>query len=258
LAFDSIAPTICENRLRELSERVPERNVKSIWPGARNPAKTAYSVTGLHLKGVPATNQNRDELLASIPSLSEEAAFFAIMAWGGQQKPHTVSSWSERDKWLNTLENLRKGQISPVEAYDHFFRANVSGLGPAFYTKLIFFLQHDKFREGERGFIMDQWTAKSMELLHKSQQQGLRLKWMSVQYKTPHGIPSYSAALARQNSAEIYRYFCNFVHELQRQLHHRHSVQLTTDQVEETIFAGAPKRQRPLPWREFTMRNWVP
>jgi hypothetical protein len=37
----------------------------------------------------------------------------------------------------------------------------MSGIGPAYYTKLIFFLG-----DGE-GLIMDQWTSKSINLIHE-------------------------------------------------------------------------------------------
>lgn len=256
MAYDGFTLSICEQRLRQLSDRIPERTNATIWPGVREPEQKAIYVGQLSLDGIPTIKQNRDQLSASIPSLNEEVAFLAIMAWGGQKDHHTLWSWNERNKWIPILTDLRSGQLSPVEAYDRFYHANIRGLGPAFYTKLIFFLQHEKYRHVDRGFIMDQWTAKSMELLHAHDRQVSIFKWMSVQKAQPHGIDCYHASLSKKNGAEKYAQFCNFVTELHRQLNDTYGFNHSPDAVEEAIFAGSPKGKPPLPWREFTMRNW--
>lgn len=253
MPYDGSDSYIFDARLSELANRIQSRSEKTIWSGARVPSRTALNITGEKLVSLSDKNQNRDELLESIPTLSEEAAFIATMAWGGQKKDHTIASWEERDKWLKILYELRTGVISPVKAYEQFQQAEVKGLGPAFYTKLIFFLQNEKY---QRAYIMDQWTAKSMELLCVTSNSAPKLKWISITQKQSNGIPFMQAALARGNMANAYEYYCNFVHELQRQLAQQYSIALTGDEVEEAIFAGGPRRQPPLPWRHFTMTTW--
>ncbi len=88
-----------------------------------------------------------------------------IFAWGGQgtrwaRKSQKKEHW---DNWKFTCFNLLDDKISAVNAYKDFHHLHNCGLmpavGPAFYTKLIFFLG-----SGD-GLIMDQWTSRSVNLL---------------------------------------------------------------------------------------------
>lgn len=88
-----------------------------------------------------------------------------ILAWGGMSYRHGRRALQCWDNWQPICEGLVSGKLNYTEAYDAFFEAQhigkMSGIGPAYYTKLIFFLGN-----GE-GLIMDQWTSKSINLIHE-------------------------------------------------------------------------------------------
>lgn len=59
------------------------------------------------------------------------------------------------------LNLLRTGGLSRCEAYRLFLGTGaIPGIGPAFFTKLIYF-----FSPTPDFYILDQWTAKSVNLL---------------------------------------------------------------------------------------------
>jgi len=71
------------------------------------------------------------------------------------------------DRYEDICKDLLNGQTTNISAYKCFFDLHnhknkdlkMKGVGPAFYTKLIYFLGDHE------GLIMDQWTAKSVNML---------------------------------------------------------------------------------------------
>lgn len=92
-------------------------------------------------------------------------AYACAMAWGGQglgpTRTHARSAWAARAHLQPILEQLRNHPLNRVEAYELFLKgALIPGLGPSFWTKLLFF-----FAERADLYVMDQWVAKSVNLL---------------------------------------------------------------------------------------------
>lgn len=85
-----------------------------------------------------------------------------ILAWGEMSIKNARYALPTWDAWKKPCAELIQG-LDAVEAYDQFFRLQhtraMRGIGPAYYTKLIYFLG-----KGD-GLIMDQWTSRSMNLL---------------------------------------------------------------------------------------------
>jgi hypothetical protein len=92
--------------------------------------------------------------------------YVCAMCWGWQEKgprgnQGVTDPWQEREKIARHLETLRAGNLTRSEAYSLFRgEGKVSGLGPSYFTKLLFF-----FSPAEDFWIMDQWTGKSINLL---------------------------------------------------------------------------------------------
>ena len=59
---------------------------------------------------------------------------------------------------------MRKGNINHIEAYKQFYKIWIAekplGMGAAYFSKLIFFCE-----PSHKGYIMDQWTSKSINML---------------------------------------------------------------------------------------------
>ncbi len=111
---------------------------------------------------LPTEPVNRTDLRAFCrsPSSSPEACFIACMAWGMMRGANPQLAWTHRHRWLSIVERLRDGGISRADAYALFHNEQIPGLRTAYFTKLIYFL-----RPETDGYILDQWTGKSVALL---------------------------------------------------------------------------------------------
>ncbi|WP_424630441.1 hypothetical protein [Bradyrhizobium sp. SYSU BS000235] len=146
----------------------------------------------------------------------------AILIWGDMHRRHAKSFLDHRDCWLPVAEDLRKGNIEPEEAYRRFFELSVSGkmpgCGPAYYTKLIFFLPASG---SARGVIMDQWTSRSINIL--TRRSVVRL--------------DQAITVAKKNDEKVYAEFCNLVGELAK-LAYGSSSQRNVEKIERRLFSA--------------------
>lgn len=222
------------------------RAAPSTWTGPSAPRTWAQQVTGGQWPALSANKQNRDDVKRALPYLSDEEAWLTVMAWGGQHRKSARSSWQEREKWLPIVGDLRAGDLSAGEAYGLFNRKHIKGTGPAYYTKVIYFLDKGI---GPRGYIMDQWTAKSMDLL-QSRSQGDNLaevRWQGVSPRARNGkTHGWHGTVARHNDSQVYDRFCRFVEHLASVTRHE------PDDIEEALFAGSRS-----PWREHVIAHWA-
>jgi hypothetical protein len=116
---------------------------------------------------LPVTGRHtREELfkMGADSSLNTLDLCVAIFAWGGMRTDHGRRILGST-AWLDIAELLRSNKINHFEGFQEFFAlrkaGKLPGCGPAYYTKVLFFLPLD----GRRGIIMDQWTARSINLL---------------------------------------------------------------------------------------------
>jgi 8-oxoguanine DNA glycosylase-like protein len=116
---------------------------------------------------LPSHALDRKEVRAICTDRSRSVLFGYVcaMAWGGQGGGVTQRSakqaWHGRVRLEQHLKQLRKGGFTRNAAYDLFCGGGeIRGLGPSFFTKLLYF-----FSPEPSFYIMDQWTAKSINLL---------------------------------------------------------------------------------------------
>lgn len=196
----------------------------------------AKDVTGQPHLGLPVIRQNRVALrdLVQNGALSDDEAHLAVMAWGGQRRDHGRDTWSRIATIRPAIRELREGTLDRREGYQRFYcltnaeTDRVTGLGPAYYTKLLFFLPREN-----AGPIMDQWTAKSMQLL--VMRAGAR----------PIITLSHSGHVTRDNDLAVYDQFCAFITALAE----RYGV--SDGNAEELVFGGSKQ-----PWRAFVKAHW--
>lgn len=91
--------------------------------------------------------------------------YICAMAWGnqgaGKSRKHAQRAWGERERLAPILAAITAGNCSRADAYALFCGVgSIAGLGPSYFTKLIYFFWPD-----ECCYIMDQWTAKSINYL---------------------------------------------------------------------------------------------
>lgn len=131
------------------------------------------------------------------------ACVTAILAWGGMRRDSGITALSTLNSWLPICDEIRNGKLSRTEAYDRFMSIRLNnhmkGMGPAFFTKLIFFLMHS---QKNQGYIMDQWTATSVNLLSES----CLVKLNKIKTKK-----SYFEIVNDKNTSQDYENFCKFI-----------------------------------------------
>jgi hypothetical protein len=157
-----------------------------------------------------------------------------IFAWGGINRKHAFWALENFKSWEYIIKELRQG-LSSIEAYDEFYhlrKKSLRGIGPAYYTKLIFFCQpkHD-------GYIMDQWTARSVNLLLDQSNDPIRLN----KSKYFQGVSDY-------NDKCVYKKFCCSVEGLAKECGHD-----DPKKIEEALFSKGGHKK--LDWRKYVIQN---
>ena len=127
----------------------------------------------------------------------------AILAWGGMRRTSGVTALSTVNQWLPICDEIRNSKLSRTEAYEKLMsirlKNQMKGMGPAFFTKLIFFLMHG---QKNQGYIMDQWTGASVNLLSESE---------LVKLKKTKTKDTYFETVTDNNTAKDYENFCSYV-----------------------------------------------
>jgi hypothetical protein len=160
-----------EQHLAEFKESLPEALETEQWAGSKingwwnwvsKRIETPFPETEL-----PECQLNRDKLKMFCNKDSGKAdweCLAAVMAWGGQNRKHGVTVFNRFEEVQPIIHEMRHGAISHIEAYKRFDaiwqKPEKLGMGAAYFTKLIFFCEPT-----HEGYIMDQWTSKSINLL---------------------------------------------------------------------------------------------
>lgn len=207
---------------------------KLTWTG-RTPQRWANSVEQGLGTGLPDKPVHRGDLRAFCrdESHSLEACFLTVMAWGGMKVPHGQLAWSARGGWLKTIAWLREDGPTRTEAFARLSglrsTGKLPGIGPAFFTKLMFFL-----RTADDAYILDQWTAKSVHVL-------------TGQYHAPP-LARHHHRVPDDLSTEDYEIYCLFVERLAQK------VGRDGPDTEHALFSVGGKRSGS--WRRYVRKYW--
>lgn len=171
--------------------------------------------------------------MAQNPDINTLSCCVAIFAWGGMRRNHARSALTTSAKWLPIADAIRNNEIDRVESYRRFMQARQSkllpGMGPAFFTKLIYFLGE---RSQSRGYIMDQWTALSANLLTGQKLIDLQKLKSAVR-------------VSDSNTPEVYNDFCAFIESLAKSLGE------SPDDAEMRIFSVGGRGEKQGAWRAY-------
>lgn len=153
----------------------------------------------------------------------------AVLAWGGMRRDHATTLFNT-DGWQIVVQGIRNGAIETKEtAFQEFQQLrNVArnGLGIGYFTKLICFLNPEL-----NGYILDQWTGKSVNLLTGQ----------------PHVNISPAGWVNDNNTAQVYQTFCSYIDELSQELG------LNGLDTEERIFSTGRGQGA---WRNYLIANY--
>ena len=193
-------------------------------------------VYGKSLSGEDLLNRNfyRDELLnfCSDKSNSDMLTLLAILSWGGMNREHGKNLFTNTDPILDIVYKLRTSHFKTrSEAYNYIQEKRKSkllpGLGIGYFTKLICFLAPEL-----NGYIMDQWVAKSINLIAEKN---------IVHINKSHWVTD-------ENNSEAYESFCDEVDKIGAELN------LSGYKAEEKLFSIGGKNKGA--WRKYVIENY--
>ena len=214
--------TRCKNSLEEvppefLNKRWVGKDAKSWFETVKNSEtwrKRINESSDWNINDLSSSQLDRCELQKKISGLRSskticdkavKMSVIEIFAWGGMG----VGAKNARmvlpciDNYQEICKDLLCSKLDPVEAYKNFYDAHHSGMfkgmGPPFYTKLIYFLGD------QTGLILDQWTARSINIFCDEEEAVIKLK-------------RNNDAVCQSNGPERYKRYLEIVEELRAEL----------------------------------------
>ncbi|MFT4793222.1 MAG: hypothetical protein ACI9ZM_001370 [Paracoccaceae bacterium] len=224
--------------------------------GGKHARPFAQGLTGVNAELLPVEHITRSEVfaLAKKPSVGTVTVAAAAMAWGGMHLNYRDTLFGSPDKkWLEVAESYRAGHIHRQTAYAQLraLRAEggMKGAGPAYFTKLIYFLTPRDETNTPQGYIMDQWAGCSINLLL-----GRELVLMNVTrtWKRTDSGPeaSSSSRVSDVNTDADYEAFCVAVDALAAKF------KRCPDQIDRALLATGGKK--PTAWRKYVIEHRAP
>lgn len=214
-------------------------------PGAwkpRIPIPTWVNTVGLAQLDNPAWAGTVDRTFLKAAcrdsSFPDRDLLWGILAWGGMRLDAARRLKRNEPAWVALVKDLRENAPDRVFAYRACQKViehhPSGGIGPAFFTKLIFFAnpRHD-------GYIMDQWTARSVNLLVEGPP--------VVSMRTPtHVDPG--------NGADTYERFCRVIETLSHMMSGV-SDSIDPEWVEMCLFSRGGRPHEIAAWRKWVRKH---
>lgn len=141
------------------------------WNAAKCPQNFARHIKAEKLAArLVEGSEKRDRLLAVSTKFTKdmEALAWRILAWGGMRVNNGIALRTYGTGWLELCNEVAAGNHSRSSAYVAFAQLRkdkkTKGLGPAYFTKLIYFLM-PRTTNQPVGYIMDQWVSSAVNVL---------------------------------------------------------------------------------------------
>lgn len=154
------------------------------------------------------------------------ACVILILSWGGMRRGTLQRELFKNHRdWLPLIDEIRYSKFSRFDAFREFQKlrnsSKIEGLGVAYFTKLIYFFGK---LNSKQGYILDQWTGKSANLLRLDNSDISRIRF------TGNWVND-------SNSPEIYENFCLFIEFLSKKLSADWQNEVRPDQAELCLFS---------------------
>lgn len=219
--------------------------------GGKKGKTFGQSLQGIATEHLPSGQIKRSQVfeLASNPKVDTVTVCAAALAWGGMNQRLSPGLFLMRGAgWLDVADRIRAGTLDRKTAYEKFTKLRrakkLFGLGPAYFTKIIYFLTPKNEVLTSQPYIMDQWAGCSINLLLSKE-----LVRMNVtrHWKPGTDQPDFTYQVAEANTGADYEAFCTSVDAL------RAECGLTPDQVDRAMIANGGRKKSS--WREYVIAN---
>ena len=222
-------------------------------PGMKKGASFTDVLSEADAAKVPTWKPRRSEVfaLAADDSVNVASVCATAMAWGGMNLRHWKLLWDSNDgaceaQWLKVAQRIRNGDLNRADAYDDFRalkkEGKLKGMGPAYFTKLIYFLTRRDGTVRKPADIMDRWAGSSINLLTGSNT--VLLDGTRSWKRSKDGLKvSYGFTVSDANTGDDYEAFCTVVDRLAADFC------FCVDQVDCALFSIV--ENRPGTWRRY-------
>lgn len=170
--------------------------------------------------------------LCADPTVPDRDCLWAILAWGAMKLDAAKRLAPNEKVWAKVVGRLRMGDLDRTSSYkicsDAMSGLPAGGIGPAYFTKLIYFAnpRHD-------GYIMDQWTSRSINFLVEG---APTIRMRTKDHVDPRNTPS------------VYEQFCSIVEELST-----HLLRRTPEETEQCLFSQGGREKGK--WRSYLLKH---
>lgn len=255
MSFDSA--TFHSGPLAELQASVEAKlSIDDVGASPLKPSAFAEGLPGVDHATLPSDMITRSDLLkhASSDSMDLPTLCAAVMAWGGMHRNNRDGLFKRSPSdWLKVCEGIREGRLDHVEAYDAFRElreANkLKGMGPAFFTKLIYFLPPRPDDVPGRGYIMDQWAGCSVNVL--TGRDVVMMNSTATWKRDKAGpVKKHDFIVSDLNTGQNYRDFCECMDKLSAHFG------VNPHQIDRAIMSDGGRN--PLSWRKYVIEHRKP
>ncbi len=130
---------------------------------------------------------------------------------------------------------------------------DLKGLGCAFFTKLIYFLQFSEKAQKPEGYIMDRWASESINVLTDKNIVKLDSSWSTKWTSGDKGKPKFSTSsiVSDKNDASNYEKFCMAMDKLAVRAAVCSKNPLTRPELDRGVMGGSEDKKNC--WRKYLL-----
>lgn len=200
--------------LEKLKECMEIEHLNPDKPVGKKAKNFAAGLPEICTSVLPEQKLHRSEVfsIASDLTVNTTTACAAVLAWGGMRPNHRKLLFENRD-WLDVACDLRQANLDRKKAYERFEelrqQKKIKGMGPAYFTKLIYFLMPRYENPHTPGYIMDQWAGCSINLFTGQETVLMNVKgdWKGKGKRTDPTM-RYDFFVSDENTCTNYEEFC--------------------------------------------------
>lgn len=224
--------------------------------GGKNVHAFASGLQNIHRNALIKDRIRRDAVfkLARNHTINTKTVCVAILAWGGMRMSHRDMLFGEKtENWLILAEEIRRGDHDRLSSYNAFCNLkknnNLPGMGPAYFTKIIYFLMPRSKGKRPIGYIMDQWVGSSINLLCKSRVVLMDSSPSTLGNKKGR-IQKPSFTVSNKNDGHSYDEFCTKIEALSNHFG------ISADKMDRSLLSkGGRVKER---WRRYVIEHRSP
>lgn len=231
-------------KFKEFVQQTPDLNQGAVGVSPRDFWKTIICDGGITFKGVEVDSKelsenklNREEVLDIIEN--KETNFIikiiSIFAWGKMKPENAVRFFGHYHKYKEALEKiLTNEEKERMDMFREIKKLKLKNCQSPYFTKLLFFFTATS---NKPGYIMDQWTAKSINMITGE----LLVKLDKDGYVTG------------SNKGGDYERFCSIIDDLANHMYDEN--EYNGSQIEQYLFDNGGTK--PGKWRAYVDKNYV-